>query len=107
MSYNPTVRWQKSTAQNVNQYDVAWTLNGGPALSGIAPQNGASDGAGYIRSFSQDNPLVVLHGNDVVGVSVTAVDTVNNLSSSAVSPASVTIPAVAPTPPVNVTLALN
>ncbi len=101
MSYNPVVRWNGSASNNVNRYDLAWTVNGAAVLPGVAQPG---DGG---RSFNQDNPLVVLHAGDVVGVTVTADDTVDGLLSSPVTAAPLTIPASPPLPPTNVTLSLS
>ncbi len=101
MSFNPVVRWNGSPSLNVNRYNLAWTVNGVAVVPGVAQP---SDGG---RSFNQDNPTVVLHAGDVVGVTVTADDTVDSLLSSPVTPAPLTIPASPPLPPTNVSLSLS
>ena len=107
MAYDPVARWQHSNSSNVNQYNVAWTVNGNAAGSGVVFQAPNLDGTQYARSFSQDNPTVVLHAGDVVGVTITADDTVDSLLSTPVTPAAVTIPASPPLPPNSVTLSLT
>ncbi len=104
MSYNPAVRWATSISPNCNGYRVDWTLNGAPVLSQTF-----GSGANSSANFTAANPSTVLHAGDAVGAEVTALDTVNGLSSPPVTatPAVVTIPATPPAPPTSVTLALS
>jgi hypothetical protein len=107
MAYDPVCRWTHSSSSNVNQYNVAWTLNGNPAGSSVVGQGPIQDGTNYTKNFLADNPTVVLHAGDVVGVTVTADDTVDGLLSPPVSPAPLTIPASPPSVPNSVTLSLS
>lgn len=107
MAYDPILRWTKSPSSNVNSYAVAWTLNGAAAGTLSVPQTAAMDAAGYSTDFAAGNPTVTLQGGDVLGVTVSAFDSVDNLSSSPVSPTPLTIPASAPLPAVNPTLTLT
>lgn len=109
MAYNPKVTWHKSPSLNVTGYLVAWTLNGTPVGTGTVAQANNLDSAGYSAQFGTLNPTVTLKANDVVGVTVQTVDAVNSLSSSVVvsAPTTLTIPATAPEPPVNVVLSLS
>lgn len=107
--YNPTVRWHASPSLNVEQYLVAWTLNGVAVLTQTVAQANNLDATVYAAAFSAANSLVVLKANDVVGCTVTAVDVTDTLSSTVLTPtpATITIPATPPLPPVNGTLGLS
>ena len=109
MPFDPVCRWQKSPSANVNQYAVQWSLNGAPSpvnTPAIVPQSTVGDTAGYGTDFAAVNPAVVLKSGDVVDCTIIATDTVANLSSSPVTPPSLTMPLSPPAPPANVTLAL-
>lgn len=107
--YNLTARWTKSPSFNVNQYVVNWMYNGNPVNPANIPVTPSADSAGYITDFNSANPTIVLKVGDVVGMSVVAVDTVNNLTSTPMipTPPTITIPATAPSPPINGTLVLS
>jgi hypothetical protein len=103
--FDPVLKWKKSTALDVAQYNVAWMRNGAPAGSGVVNRNVSLDTLGYSVKFSAHNPGVVVGDGDVIGASLTAVDA-GGLASTPVVPADLPIPAEPPTPPVDVTLTL-
>lgn len=108
--FDVTATWQKSTSDNVEQYTVAWTLNGAPAAPSLVPQSAAADLSGYTADFNTANPTLILKFGDTVSVAVVANDTVNGLNSTATASSPLTIPTPPPTPPAavaSVTLTLS
>lgn len=97
--------WSRSPSLNVNQYLIAWMLNGTAVNSQTVPADPTSDVSGYSTLYSVANPTP-LNGGDQISGSIEAVDTVNNLTSTAVSFGPVTVPVTAPSPPENVSLTL-
>jgi hypothetical protein len=109
MVFDPVLRWTKSPSPNVEQYGVAWLLNGSAVGTIMIPQSAAMDTSGYSTDFAAANPTVTLAGGDTVSASVAAMDVTDSLNSAPVSAGPLTIPTVptVPQPPVNVTLTLT
>lgn len=106
---NATLTWSKSPSSNVNKYTISWTLDGNPAAVVDVPQSASGDSGGYSTDFNSGNPGVTLKGGDVVDCTIVAVDTVNGLTSTPVTPPAVTVPTppAAPEPPAGVALVLS
>jgi hypothetical protein len=105
-----TLVWTKSLVGTPTQYSVIWTYNGVAQPADIYPVTAALDASGYSSDFAVATGITPNPG-DILGATVQAVDTVNNLTSAVVVsvPPTVTIPTtpVPPGPPQGVTLALS
>lgn len=109
MAFDVIGSWQKSPSANVEQYTLAWTVNGVAATPSVVPQSASGDSGGYSADFGAANPSITLNAGDVVAGSLIAQDTVNNLNSSPVT-ATATIPTpppTAPLPPTGFTLTVT
>jgi hypothetical protein len=106
--YDVTASWTKSATGSPTNYTVAWSHNGTVVTPTVVPQSTVGDASGYGADFGTSNPTVTLAPGDTVSATCTAIDTVNNLSSTPVA-ASVTIPTapVAPSSPVGFALAVT
>ena len=103
---NAKLTWTKSPSSSVNQYSVQWMLDNNPAAQVPVPSSTNGDASGYSTDFNSGNPGVTLNNGDIVGATLTAVDTINNLQSTPVTPSPITISIpTAPSPPENVVLA--
>jgi hypothetical protein len=105
-----TVSWTRSLTGTPTGYIVTWSRGGTPLPSILIPASSAQDSTGYSSDFVTATGIVLSPG-DVLGATVQAFDSVNNLKSSVVvsSPPTVTIPIVlvAPGDPQNVKLVLS
>lgn len=106
-----TVAWVASPSASTTNYLVTYTVNGTAQTQVSVPRTSAQDSGGYSSDINSALPSLTLNPGDVVGASVAANDSVNNLQSAAIPsvPATVTIPTVpvAPAPPSNVVLSLS
>jgi hypothetical protein len=103
-----TLQWGASATGAPTTYSAVWTQNG-TALPAVSVPV-VSGQATYSLDFAASTGKTINPG-DVIGATVQALDSVNNLQSAIVPsvPATVTIPTgpVPPGPPLNVTLAAS
>jgi hypothetical protein len=103
--FNPVLRWRKSPDISTSFYRITWTYQGSVVKTVEVPKSIYTDNNGYERSWSHDNPNMVLEAGASLKASIEAVNGAN-LSSSPVE-AILDLPAIAPAPPENVTLTLS